>query len=188
MYFHYRWSTYAFTCTNEFRVTMRMRTLKKLLAFLRVYEMLTTQQTSGLCMLKFCDLVCHSHNTALHYKKYSLHVEQPPGWGQTVMMMLVYFPIHHSVLVNTWPSICKVTLLLQDNNVNTCYPTSVQLTTTADQSLNGYMVASREDTGTELDGNVSYVGSWEQGTGMKVLCNRVSTSVLLLLHRQQQNV
>ena len=55
--------------------------------------------------------------------------------------------------------------------------TSVQLITTADQSLNGYMVASREDTGTELDGNVSYVGSWEQGTGMKLLCDGVSTFI-----------
>ena len=54
----------------------------------------------------------------------------------------------------------------------------MELTTTADQSLNGYMVASREDTGTEPDGNVPYVGTWEQGTGMKLLCNGVSTSVL----------
>ena len=73
-------------------------------------------------------------------------------------------------------------MLLHDNNVATCYPTSVQLTTTEDQSLNGYMVASREDTGIELAGNVSYVGSWEQGTGTQLLCNGVSTSVLLLLH------
>ena len=60
--------------------------------------------------------------------------------------------------------------------------TSVQLTTTADQSLNGYMVASREDTDTGLGGNVSYVGSWEVGSGMKLLCNGVSASVLLLVH------
>ena len=51
----------------------------------------------------------------------------------------------------------------------------MQLTTTADVSLNGYMVASRENTGTPLDGNVSYVGSWENGTDMKLLCNGVST-------------
>ena len=72
-----------------------------------------------------------------------------------------------------------VTLLVQGNNVHTCFPcTSVQLTTTADQSLNGYMVASRVDIGTELDGNVPDVGSWEKGTGMKLLCNGVSASVV----------
>ena len=54
----------------------------------------------------------------------------------------------------------------------------MQLTTTEDQSLNGYMVASRLDTGTTLDGNVPYVGTWEAGSGMKLLCNGVSTSVL----------
>ena len=62
--------------------------------------------------------------------------------------------------------------------VTTCYPfTSVQLSTTDpwDVSLNGYMVSPREDTGTPLDGNVSYVGSWENGTDIKLLCNKVST-------------
>ena len=52
--------------------------------------------------------------------------------------------------------------------------TSVQLTTTADQSLNGYMVASREDTGSPLAADVAYVGSWEMGTGMKLICGGVS--------------
>ena len=63
------------------------------------------------------------------------------------------------------------------------YPiTSVQLATTdpADLSLNGYMVAPREDTGATLDGNVSYVGSWETGTDMKLLCNGVSTLECIL--------
>ena len=55
----------------------------------------------------------------------------------------------------------------------------MQLTTTADVSLNGYMVAPREDTGAPLDGNVPYVGSWESGTDLKLLCNGVSTSVAL---------
>ena len=58
------------------------------------------------------------------------------------------------------------------------YPiTSVQLTTTDPMavSLNGYMVAPREDKGTPLDVNVSYVGSWEDGTDMKFLCNGVCT-------------
>ena len=60
------------------------------------------------------------------------------------------------------------------------YFTSVQLTITApeDNSLNGYMVAPREDTGTPLDGNVSHVGSWENGTDMKFMCNGASTSVV----------
>ena len=55
----------------------------------------------------------------------------------------------------------------------------MQLTTTdpEDKSLNGYMVAPREDTGAPLDGNVSYVGSWEAGTDIKFLCNGVSTSI-----------
>ena len=55
----------------------------------------------------------------------------------------------------------------------------MQLTTTDpdDDSLNGYMVAPREDTGATLDGNVPYVGSWETGMDMKLLCNGVSTSV-----------
>ena len=53
----------------------------------------------------------------------------------------------------------------------------MQLSTTdpLDMSLYGYMVAPREDTGTALDGSVSYVGSWENGTDMKLLCNGVST-------------
>ena len=55
----------------------------------------------------------------------------------------------------------------------------MQLTTTADVSLNGYMVAPREDTGAPLDGNVPYVGSWENGADMKLLCNGVSTLVAL---------
>ena len=76
-----------------------------------------------------------------------------------------------------------VTLLVQGNYVNACYPfTSVQLTTIADRSLNGYMVASREDTGTGLGGNVPYVGTWEAGSGMKLLCNGVSDFVVLLSH------
>ena len=52
--------------------------------------------------------------------------------------------------------------------------TSVQLSTSL-HSLNGYMVAPREDTGTPLGPGVAYVGSWELGTGMKLLCNGVST-------------
>ena len=52
----------------------------------------------------------------------------------------------------------------------------MQLTTT-DYSLNGYMVAPRVDTGAPLDGNVPYVGSWETGTDLKLLCNGVSTSI-----------
>ena len=51
----------------------------------------------------------------------------------------------------------------------------MQLTTTTGDSLNGYMVATREDTGAPLDGSVAYVGSWETGTDMKLLCNGVST-------------
>ena len=53
--------------------------------------------------------------------------------------------------------------------------TSVQLTTTADVSLNGYMVAPREDTGAPLGPDMAYVGSWESGTDIKLLCNGVST-------------
>ena len=55
----------------------------------------------------------------------------------------------------------------------------MQLTTTdpEDISLNGYMVAPRKDTGALLDGNVPYVGSWEAGMDMKLLCNGVSTSM-----------
>ena len=55
----------------------------------------------------------------------------------------------------------------------------MQLTTTdpEDISLNGYMVAPREDTGAPLDGNVPYVGSWETRTDLKLLCNGVSTSM-----------
>ena len=58
----------------------------------------------------------------------------------------------------------------------------MQLTTTApgDNSLNGYMVAPRENTGAPLDGNVPYVGSWESGTDIKVLCNGVSTLECIL--------
>ena len=44
------------------------------------------------------------------------------------------------------------------------------------ESLNGYMVAPREDTGT-LGADVAYVGSWELGTHMKLVCNGVSTLV-----------
>ena len=53
----------------------------------------------------------------------------------------------------------------------------MQLTITdpGDMSLNGYMVASREDTGAPLDGSAAYIGSWETGTDMKLLCNGVST-------------
>ena len=42
------------------------------------------------------------------------------------------------------------------------------------ESLNGYMVAPREDTGTPLGPDVAYVGSWELGTDMKLICNGVS--------------
>ena len=57
--------------------------------------------------------------------------------------------------------------------------TSVQLTTTdpGDQSLNGYMVAPREDTGAPLGPDVAYVGSWESGTDIKLLCGGVSTFI-----------
>ena len=55
--------------------------------------------------------------------------------------------------------------------------TSVQLSTTADGSLNGYMVAPREDTGAPLGPDVAYVGSWENGADMKLLCNGVSTVI-----------
>ena len=53
----------------------------------------------------------------------------------------------------------------------------MQLSTTADVSLNGYMVAPREDTGAPLGPDVAYVGSWESGTDMKLLCNGVSTFI-----------
>ena len=43
------------------------------------------------------------------------------------------------------------------------------------ESLNGYMLAPREDTETPVDGNVPYVGSWELGTDMKLVCDGVST-------------
>ena len=58
----------------------------------------------------------------------------------------------------------------------------MQLTTTdpIDVSLNGYMVAPRVDTGAPLDGNVPYVGSWETGTDLKLLCNGVSTFIFQL--------
>ena len=77
----------------------------------------------------------------------------------------------------------EVSLLL----LHAIHFTSVQLTTTADVSLNGYMVASRKDTETTvhyttLDGNVSYVGSWENGTDMKLLCNEVSTSICMYMY------
>ena len=58
--------------------------------------------------------------------------------------------------------------------------TSVQLTLDREvkgisvESLNGYMVAPREDTGTPLGADVAYVGSWERGTDMKLVCNGVS--------------
>ena len=67
----------------------------------------------------------------------------------------------------------EVTLLL----LHAIHFTLVQLTTTdpGDLSLNGYMVAPREDTGTTLDGSASYVGSWENGTDIKLLCNKVRT-------------
>ena len=55
--------------------------------------------------------------------------------------------------------------------------TSVQLSTTADVSLNGYMVAPREDTGAPLGPDVAYVGSWESGTDMKLICGGVSTFI-----------
>ena len=47
------------------------------------------------------------------------------------------------------------------------------------ESLNGYMVAPREDTGTPLGPDVDYVGSWEMGTDMKLICDGVSTFMLL---------
>ena len=43
------------------------------------------------------------------------------------------------------------------------------------ESLNGYMVAPREDTGT-LGADVPYVGSWVlEGTDQKHVCGDVST-------------
>ena len=90
-------------------------------------------------------------------------------------------PSHNVIRCNMLlPSGGMVTLLVQGNNVNTCFLfTPVQLTTTADQSLNGYMVASREDTGIALDGNVPYVGSWERNeTSMNLRCNGVSVSMV----------
>ena len=67
----------------------------------------------------------------------------------------------------------EVTLLL----LHAIHFISVQLSTTdpGDLSLNGYMVAPREDTGTTFDGSASYVGSWENGTDIKLLCNKVRT-------------
>ena len=47
------------------------------------------------------------------------------------------------------------------------------------ESLNGYMVAPREDTGAPLGQDVAYVGSWEMGTDMKLICDGVSASMLL---------
>ena len=77
---------------------------------------------------------------------------------------------HRCPLLTEW---WEVTLLL----LHAIHFTSVQLTTTdpAATSLIGYMVAPREDTGTPLDGSVAYVGSWENRTDMKLLCNGVST-------------
>ena len=44
------------------------------------------------------------------------------------------------------------------------------------ESLNGYMVAPREDTGTSLSGAVPYVGSWVlEGADQKHVCGNVST-------------
>ena len=77
----------------------------------------------------------------------------------------------------------EVTLLL----LHAIHFTSVQLTTTADSSLNGYMVAPREDTEAPLDESVSYVGSWENGTDMKLLCNEVSTCMYMYLFTLKQN-
>lgn len=56
----------------------------------------------------------------------------------------------------------------------------MQLTTTDpnDNSLNGYMVAPREDTGASLGPDVAYVGSWEQGTDMKLVCGGVSIHII----------
>ena len=68
--------------------------------------------------------------------------------------------------------------------------TSVQLTldrtvnNNPGESLNGYMVAPREDTGT-LGADVPYVGSWVLGTDQKHVCGNVSTAmafVATLLH------
>ena len=69
--------------------------------------------------------------------------------------------------------------------------TSVQLTLdrvvggNPQESLNGYMVAPREDAGDQLGPDVAYVDSWEMGTDMKLICDGVSASMLLLLLRQQ---
>ena len=67
---------------------------------------------------------------------------------------------------------------------------SVQLSTTDPMavSLNGYMVAPREDTRPSFDRNASYVGSWENGTDMKLLCNEVSTCMYMYLCTLKQNV
>lgn len=48
----------------------------------------------------------------------------------------------------------------------------------AGESLNGYMVAPREDAG-NLGAGVAYVGSWElvPGTDQKHVCGDVSTFV-----------
>ena len=61
--------------------------------------------------------------------------------------------------------------------------TSVQLTTTdpGDDSLNGYMVAPREDTGAPLSPDVAYVGSWESGADMKLICGGVSTFIRICI-------
>ena len=62
-------------------------------------------------------------------------------------------------------------VLFAFNHLYTYY--TVQLTTTEDESLNGFMVASREDTGTPLGADVAYVGSWEMGTDIKLVCGGV---------------
>ena len=64
--------------------------------------------------------------------------------------------------------------------------TSVQLTLdrvvggNPQESLNGYMVAPREDAGDQLGPDVVYVGNWEMGTDMKLICDGVSAFMLLL--------
>lgn len=58
--------------------------------------------------------------------------------------------------------------------------TSVQLTLNRSvtgnsmESLNGYMVAPREDTGV-LGAGVAYLGSWILGSDQKHVCGNVST-------------
>ena len=69
----------------------------------------------------------------------------------------------------------------------TCFPIiSVQLTlnrtvnSNPGESLNGYMVAPREDTGTPLSGDVPYVGSWLlEGADQKHVCGDVSMLLCL---------